>query len=80
MVNQEIRRKNLDPGLSHINIIRPIKDPIDFLGLCMKLQQPKKNGKILNIKIMDTLFFFQREPCLLIYNEGERGVKMVKEK
>lgn len=29
---------------------------------------------------MDSLFFYQREPCLLIYNDKDKGLKLVKEK
>ena len=39
-----------------------------------------KNGKTLNVKFMDTLFFNQREPCLLVYYEKDKGLKVVKEK
>ena len=60
---------------------RKVQDPVDLLSLVMKLITPGKNARILNVRLMDTLFFYQREPCVLVYNDGAtRQLKIVKDK
>ncbi|CAD8073700.1 unnamed protein product [Paramecium primaurelia] len=61
-------------------LIPQIKDPIDFLGLSIKMMQPTKNGKTLNLRVMDTLFFYQREPCVLIYHDKDKGLRIIRDR